>query len=170
VGAPSSDWNAVLIRSDKGKALFSSAVDEKKIIVKEGDEITNYAIPLIEKEARRKKEKMEKTMQEVTPLLQMIGASEEEAKVYSILLFLSRSDFVTLSKWTRLQEESLKNILTSLKEKGWLKEIYGRFVPTNLSHAYQAKDPSFQEKLKELEKQRSELEELYMRKVVGYLE
>jgi len=43
------------LNREGGKVLFSSAVDAKKIVVKKGDEITNYAIPLIEKEARRKK-------------------------------------------------------------------------------------------------------------------
>jgi sugar-specific transcriptional regulator TrmB len=137
--------------------------------VKEGDEITSYAIPLIEKEARRKKERMGKTIEEAIPLLQVLGASEEEARVYSSLLFLGRSDLITLSKWTRFPEDSLKNILTSLKEKGWLVEIHGNFVPADLSHAYQTKDPNFQEKLREFESQKSKLEELYMRKVLGYL-
>lgn len=170
VGAPSNDWSAVLIRSDRGKVLFSSVVDAKKIVVKEGDEITNYAIPLIEKEARRKRGKMDKIIQEATPLLQLLGASQEEAIVYSTLIFLSRSDIVTLSKWTGFQIDSLKNILTSLSKKGWLMDIHGTFVPKDLSHVYQTKDPSFQEKLKEFEKPRSELEGCYMRKVMGYLE
>jgi len=48
-------------------------------------------------------------------------------------------------------------------------DIHGTFVPKNLSHVYQTKDPSLQEKLKEFEKPRSELEGWHMRKVMGYL-
>ncbi len=115
LGAPSDNWNSVIIRSNVAQQLFNDALTQGKII-------NSNKIDLIKIKKASKKKKMQITQMndKIYPALKFFGVSKSEVKTYATLLTLGEADLFMLSDVMKLKPEIIYNTLKTLKQRKWI--------------------------------------------------
>ncbi|GAH35713.1 unnamed protein product, partial [marine sediment metagenome] len=103
-----------------GAKIFNEAVEAKKIVT--SDEIDRFKI---EKESLRKKTQITQIDSKILDALQFLNIPDVEIKVYTTLMSLRNASESILSKVMKIEEDTIKTILSKLKDRKWITEQNG---------------------------------------------
>ncbi|MFX0188165.1 MAG: Coenzyme F420 hydrogenase/dehydrogenase, beta subunit C-terminal domain [Candidatus Hodarchaeota archaeon] len=126
VGAPSGDFNSLIVRSDIGKSLLDNAISEKRII-------TTNTIDLakIKMESLRKKSEITKVDKKIISALRFFNIPDLEAKVYATLISLGYTNIALLSDVMKMEYKKIYKALEKLKRRKWIVEFNGGYRTIN---------------------------------------
>ncbi len=93
VGAPTNDWNSVIIRTDIGLKLFNDTVDSKKLITADIIDLSK-----IKKVSFRKKSQISKVDSKILSSMQLLGGTDLEVRTYAALISLGHANLSVLIK------------------------------------------------------------------------
>jgi coenzyme F420 hydrogenase subunit beta len=165
VGAPTEDWNSVIIRSDVGARLFDDAVSAGKLNVADIPKVHE-----IEKEALRKKSQIKKMDEKVFTALQLLSVSNNEVKMYVTLVSLGFADISILSKVMKLEEEEVQIILNTLQKREWVLKSNNNYHPVNPTKVVKREIEKFQKNIKKIKSEALlDLENLYVQNNLMHL-
>ena len=112
------DWNTVIIRSERGRRLFEEVV-EKDLVSLSSDKVD---VEELRGMGRRKKRHVEKMSAETREFLTQFGVSEDAVRIYELLIALHGPRLETISEATEIDTNTIKEALDSLKERNWIRE------------------------------------------------
>jgi len=128
VGAPSDNWNSVIIRTKEGQQLINDALIQEKVIVS-----NNIDLIKIKKASKKKKLRITEISDKIYSALKVFNITKSQVKVYTTLLFLGEADLFMLSDVMRLKPEIINNILKTLKQRKWISKYQNFYMPINPS-------------------------------------
>ena len=167
------DWNTVIIRSERGRRLFEELV-EKNLVTLSSDEVN---VEQIRGMARRKKTHVEKMSTETTEFLTRFGTTEDEVKIYELLIALHGPRLETISEATDTDTNTIREALESLKERNWIRETMdkttntSRYIPEKPETVINNEIKKLDNKLKTAKKKAiSDLNSSYTRKIQEQIE
>ncbi len=143
VGAPSDNWNSVIIRSNTGQQLFNDALTQGKII-----NSNKLDLIKIKKASRRKKLHIIETSDKIYSALKIFNITKSQVKTYTTLLSLGEADLRMLSDVMKLKPEIIYNILKTLKQRKWIAKYQNHYRPTNPSQVLKNEINQFLSKFK----------------------
>jgi len=150
VGAPSNDWNSVIIRTDIGLELFNDTVGSKKLITADTVDLTK-----IEKNSIIKKSQIATIDHNILSGMQLLDVSDFELRTYATLISLGESNISILSKVMKAEKKDIINILNTLKKRGWIISVDGIYRSVNPTHAIKSEiyklKRNFEQKIDTLE-------------------
>lgn len=130
LGAPSDNWNSVIIRSEIGKKIFDDAIINEKIIT------TNMVdLSKIKEHSLKKKSKITKIDDKIISAMGFLNVNDIEVKTYAILLSLGDANISMLSKVMKLEESKIRRILNNLMKREWILKtdgVYSSINPNNV--------------------------------------
>ena len=124
VGAPSNNWNSVIIRSNTGQQLFKDALVHGKII-----NTNDLNLTRIRKVCKIKRIQIPETSDKIYSALKFFGLSKSEVKTYTTLLSLGEADLFILSEVMNLRPEIIYNILKTLAKRKWISKYQNSYRP-----------------------------------------
>ncbi len=167
------DWNAVIIRSERGRRLFDELV-EKNLVTLASDAVD---LERIKRLARRKKAHVERTSAETTEFLTHFGTAEDKVKIYELLIALHGPRLETISEATEMDDSVIRDALESLKERSWIRETMDkttntpRYIPEKPETVINNEVKKLNSKLKIAKKKAiSELNSSYTRRIQEKIE
>ena len=128
VGAPSNNWNSVIIRTEEGQQLFNDALIQEKVIV-----TNNIDLIKIKKSSKKKKLRITEISDKIYSALKVFNVTKSQVKVYTTLLSLGEADLFMLSDVMGLKPEIIYNILKTLKQRKWVSKYQNFYMPINPS-------------------------------------
>ena len=126
VGAPTNDWNSVIIRTDIGLKLFNDTVDSKKLITADIIDLSK-----IKKVSFRKKSQISKVDSKILSSMQLLGGTDLEVRTYAALISLGHANLSVLNKVMKEDEKDILNVLNTLKKREWIILTDGIISPVN---------------------------------------
>lgn len=131
VGAPSNNWNSVIIRTKEGQQLFNDALIQEKVIVS-----NNIDLKKIKNASKKKKLRITEISDKFYSALKAFNITKSQLKVYTTLLSLGETDLFMLSDVMKLKPEIIYNILKTLKKRKWIFKYNNFYRPINPSTVF----------------------------------
>ncbi len=123
-GAPSDNWNSVIIRNNIGERVFNTALEEGSITIDLEADLSK-----IKKASSRKKLRISNFDEETLMTLRYLNLTDLQIQLYATLISLGETKKELLIDSLNIEQSIIEKNLTSLEHRGWIIRNNGIVCP-----------------------------------------